>query len=136
MMSVTQKLADHIFVKENSNPDSTILVLGDFNNLSMKKALPRYKSQIHIPTRLDKTLDQCYSSIPEAYQALVRAPIVEFDHNTILLVPKYRHKLKTFKPMTKRVRWYSPPAIDMLQDCFYMTGVFLSMMISTFSMTL
>lgn len=137
MTSATQELADHIFAMENSNPDSIILLLGDFNHVSMKKALPRYKPQIHTPTRLDKTLDQCYSSIPEVYQALIRAPIGESDHNTVLLVPKYRQKLKTTKPVKKRVRWYSPPAIDMLQDCFDVTdwSVFVHDDIDTFTDT-
>ncbi|XP_054632319.1 uncharacterized protein LOC129181302 [Dunckerocampus dactyliophorus] len=73
--SAAQQLADHVLTAENSYPDSVVLVLGDFNHVSMRKTLPRYKPQVHISTRLDKTLDQWYSSIPEAYQAQVRAPI-------------------------------------------------------------
>ena len=96
-------------------------MLGDFNHVSMQKTLPRYKPQIRVPTRLDKTLDHCYSSITEAYQALVRAPIGESDHNIIFLVPKYRQRLKTSKPVTKWVKRSSPGAIDMLQDCFDIT---------------
>lgn len=116
--SMSQQLADHITVVENSNPDTVVLALGDFNHVSLKKALPRYKPQIHIATRLNNTLDQCYSSIPEAYHAVARAPIGESDHNTILLIPKYRQKLKLAKPTVKHFRKWSSQAIETLQDCF------------------
>lgn len=116
--SVSQQLADHIMKVERSNPDAVVLVLGDFNHVYLKRALPRYKPQIHIATRLDKTLDQCYSSIPEACHAVARAPIGESDHNTILLIPKYRQKLKVAKPTVKHLRKWSSQATDILQDCF------------------
>lgn len=116
--SMSQQLADHIMEVENSNPDTVVLALGDFNHVSLKKALPRYKPQIHIATRLNNTLDQCYSSIPEAYHAVARAPIGESDHNTILLIPKYRQKLKLAKPTVKHFRKWSSQAIETLQDCF------------------
>lgn len=94
-----------------------MIVLGDFNHVSLKKALPRYKPQIHIATRMDKTLDQCYFPIPEAYHAVARAPLGKSDHNTILLVPKYHQKLKAAKPTVKHFRIWSPQAIHTLQDC-------------------
>ena len=51
--SAAQQLADHVHTVENSNHDSTALVLGDFNHVSMQKTLRRYKPQIQGPTRLD-----------------------------------------------------------------------------------
>ena len=47
-----------------------------------------------------------------------RERLGESDHKTILLVPKYRQKLKTIKPTTKVVKTWTPQAIEMLQDCF------------------
>ncbi|KAK0140570.1 hypothetical protein N1851_022449 [Merluccius polli] len=116
-VSATQQLASIIMEVENNNPDAFAVVLGDFNHVSMRKALPRYKPQIHIATRKEKTLDQCYSPIPEAYHAMARAPLGESDHNTILLIPKYRQRLRVAKPTVKHCRIWSPQAIETLQDC-------------------
>ncbi|KAK0145681.1 hypothetical protein N1851_015400 [Merluccius polli] len=116
-VSATQQLASIIMEVENNNPDALAVVLGDFNHVSMRKALPRYKPQIHIATRKEKTLDQYYSPIPEAYHAVARAPLGESDHNTILLIPKYRQRLRVAKPTVKHCRIWSPQAIETLQDC-------------------
>lgn len=115
--SALQQLADHIMEVENSNPDAAMIALGDFNHVTLKKVLPRYKPHIHIATRLDKTLDQCYSPIPEAFHAVARAPLGKSDHNSILLIPKYRQKLKVSKPTVKHFKCWSPQAIETLQDC-------------------
>ena len=115
--SASQQLADHITEVEENNPTTAMIVLGDFNHVTLKKVLPRYKPHVHIATRLDKTLDQCYSPIPEAYHAVVRAPLGKSDHNSVLLIPKYRQKLKVSKPTVRHFKCWSPQAIGTLQDC-------------------
>ncbi|XDV31630.1 hypothetical protein PO909_002597 [Leuciscus waleckii] len=54
---------------ENSYPDATVLILGDFNHVKLKRSLPRFKQQIRVPTRYDKVLDQCYCTIANAFHA-------------------------------------------------------------------
>ena len=56
-------LADQITTVENSNPDSLVLILGDFNHTTLYKELPKYKQQVTCATRQGKTLDLCYSTI-------------------------------------------------------------------------
>ena len=42
------------------------------------------------PTCLNKTIDLCYSNIPDSFRALCRPALGRSDHNFIHLVPKYR----------------------------------------------
>ena len=107
---------------ENSYLDSVVLVLGDFNHVSLKRSLPRLKQQIQVPTRYDKILDQCYCAIANAYHAVAWAPLGQSDHNTTFLIPAYKQKLKTVPPTTKVVKQWSTPAIEALKD---LTGMFL-----------
>ncbi len=114
--SATQQLANHI--SEVEKLDAVPLALGNFSHIFLRKALPSYKPQIHIATRHDKTLDQCYSTIPEAYHAVSRAPLGESDHNSIFLILQYHQKLKATKPNVKRFRRWTPQAIDELKYYF------------------
>ncbi len=75
-----QQLAAHIMQLENSYPDSTILFLGDFNHVDMRKIMPRFKQQIKVMTRLDKILDQCYCVFPNAFHSVSCAPLGQSDH--------------------------------------------------------
>ena len=82
------QLADQILAVENANPDSVVIVVGDFSHTCLSKALPRYKWHVDCPTRKDKTLDHCYTVYKGAY-----------------LIPAYRQKLKTVKPIkTKKLK--------------------------------
>ena len=74
---------------EDSNPDSTILVLGDFDQTSLTKALPKYRQYI-----------KCNS-----------------DHAMIYLVPTYTQKRKSAKPTRKTVKKWTPKAVASLQGC-------------------
>ena len=46
-----QQPSAHIMETENSYPDSTALVLREFNHVNLKRTLPRFRQQIHAPTR-------------------------------------------------------------------------------------
>ena len=84
------QLADQILAVENANPDSVVIVVGDFNHACLSKALPRYKQHVDCPTRKDKTLDHCYTVYKGAYHASARAPLGKSDHNTVILIPASR----------------------------------------------
>ncbi|XP_076841985.1 NACHT, LRR and PYD domains-containing protein 3-like [Brachyhypopomus gauderio] len=68
-----QLLSTQITDIENLYPDSTVLVLGDFNHVNLKQSLPRFKQQIRVPTSFtqaaaaaDMTPDQTAQSMTTA----------------------------------------------------------------------
>ena len=104
---------------ENANPDSVVIV--EFNHACLSKALPRYKQHVDCPTRKDKALDHCYTVYKGAYHASARTPLGKSDHNTVILIPAYRQKLKTVMPVKKTVKKWSPENPEALRGCFECT---------------
>ena len=117
------QLADQVLAVENTNPDSVVIVVGDFNHTCLSKALPRYKQHVDCPTHKDKTLDHCYTVYKRAYHASARAPLGKSDHNTVILIPAYRQKLKTVKPVKKTAKKWSPESTEALRGCFEYTDL-------------
>ena len=115
------QLADQVSAVENANPDSTVIVVGDFNHTCLSKALPRYKQYVDCPARKDKTLDHYYTVYKRAYHTSARAPLGKSDHNTVILIPAYRQKLITVKPVKKTVKKWSPESTEALRGCFECT---------------
>ncbi|KAM9813349.1 NACHT, LRR and PYD domains-containing protein 12-like [Neosynchiropus ocellatus] len=115
--SAARQLAAHVTELENAHPHSAVLIMGDFNHVNLGKSLPRYKEQTHAATRGENILDQCYSTISQAFHAVVRAPLGQSDHNTVLLIPQHRQLLRTSKRCYRTVRPWSPQAADSLNDC-------------------
>ena len=68
-----------------------------------------------------KILDHLYSTHRDAYKALPRLPFGKSDHNSILLIPAYKKKLKQEVPVTPSIRHLSDDADATLQDCFAST---------------
>jgi hypothetical protein len=52
------------------------------------------------------------------YKALPHPPFVKSDHNSILLIPAYKPKLKHEAPVTRSIKKWSDEANAKLQDCF------------------
>ena len=71
-----------------------------------------------LKTRGGKTLDHCYSNFRDAYKALPRPPFGKADHDSILLIPAYRQKLKQEPPALRSVQRWSNQSDSTLQDCF------------------
>ena len=67
------------------------------------------------------TLDHLYSTHRDAYKALPRPPFGKSDHNSILLNPANKQKLKQEVPVTRSIRKWSDDADATLQDCFAST---------------
>ena len=114
-------LADQITTVDNSNPDSLVLILGDFNHTTLSKELPKYKRQVTCATREGETLDLCYSTIREAYHAVPRAPLGFSDHAMLYLLPSYRQKLKRVKPCVRNIKHWDDESILRLQGCLACT---------------
>ena len=51
-----------------------------------------------------KILDQMYSTHRDAYKALPRPPFGISDHNSILLIPAYKLKLKQEAQVTRSIK--------------------------------
>ena len=112
-----RELARHISYIEQSQPDSTIIALGDFNHTNLSRELPNYKQQVKCPTRGPNILDHCYSTIKSAYRAFPRARLGKSDHAMLLLIPSYRQKLKTEKPTIKSRLDWTHDAVETLKGC-------------------
>ena len=110
-------LAASITATENANQDNIVLALGDFSHANLRKALPKYKQQVKCPTRDNRTLNQSHCTIPNAYDAVPRAPLGRSDHAMVYLIPT-KLKLKTDKPLRKTVKKWTHEAILSLQGCF------------------
>ena len=63
-------------IEFNRSVDQAVFVLGDFNRCYDTSLLPDLHQSVTCPTRLNKTIDLCYSNIPDAFGALCR-PVLE-----------------------------------------------------------
>ncbi|XP_019210931.1 uncharacterized protein LOC109200009 [Oreochromis niloticus] len=104
-------LAEQILHMERTFPDS----LGDFNKANVSQELPKYKQYIKCPTREERTLDHCYSTISGAYRAVPRASLGLSDHVMVHLIPAYRRRLKLSKPVVRTKKLWSNEAVEELR---------------------
>ena len=94
------KLADWILDVERTNPDSFVIVVGDFNRGNLSHELPKYRQLIKCPTREEEnTLDPCYTTLKKAHPAVPRAALGHSYHVMVHLIPAYRQKFKLCKPV-------------------------------------
>ncbi len=119
--SALQKLADQITETEQHHPDSVLFILGDFNKANLSRELPKYRQHITCPTRDSNILDHCYTVIKDAYHSVPRAALGLSDHCLVHLIPAYRQKLKSAKPVVKTVKRWTKETGWVLQACFYST---------------
>ena len=58
----------------------------------------------------------------EVYKSVTRSSLGESDHAVILLIPTYKQKLKTSKPVSVSVDKWDGASIELLRDCFERTN--------------
>lgn len=97
------------------------ILLGDFNRCDIATHLPHLEQYVTSVTRLDKTLDLCYGNIPSAYISKSRPPLGRSDHNAVLLLPRYKQKLKSEKVQTRTVQVWDFDSTEKLRGCFEAT---------------
>ncbi|XP_061150083.1 uncharacterized protein LOC133163843 [Syngnathus typhle] len=114
----TQMLADQVTDMEKLLLNSLIIVLGDLNRANLAHELPRYRQHVTYPTTGAQTLDHCYTVIKDAYHSAARAALGLSDHCLVHLIPAYRQKLKTSKPVVRTVRKWTVESRQDLQACF------------------
>ena len=107
--------------QETQCPESIHLIAGDFNHCCLNKALPNYRQYVTCKTCGDSTIDLCYRNIPKAYKSRPMPSLGRSVHNLIHLLPLYRQKLKSSKPVTRRTRVWSLEATETLNGCFHCT---------------
>ena len=66
-------------------------------------------------------LDHLFSTHRDAYKALPHPPFGKSDHNSILLIPASKQKLKQEVPVTRSIHKWSDDADATLQDGFAST---------------
>ncbi len=104
-----------------SNNTSVLIILGDFNKANLSRELPKYRQHITCPTRDSNILDHCYTAIKDAYHSVPRAALGLSDHCLVHLIPTYRQKLKSVKPVLRTVKKWTNEAEQDLKACFDLT---------------
>ncbi|XP_070296142.1 CMRF35-like molecule 5 [Salvelinus sp. IW2-2015] len=102
--------------QETRHPEAAFLVAGDFSSSSLRHIMPNVHQHNSYATRGNK--DQCYSSHKQAYKAFPHHPFGKSDHDSILLLPVYKQKLKGEVPMMRCIEKWSSESEAMLQDSF------------------
>ena len=77
---------------EQKHTDSLFIILGDFNR---PHELPKYRQHV----KCHNVLDYCYTILKDAYHSVSQAALGHSDH--CLVIPTYRPKLKSAKPVVK-----------------------------------
>lgn len=90
---------------------------GDFNHVDLKTVFYKLHRNVKCATRGDKTLDQVYTNVADAYKAKVYPHLGLSDHLSLLLHPQCTPKIKN-----KDVRMWPEAAFPQLQDCFHSTN--------------
>ena len=75
-------------------------------------------SMLNVQQQGKKTLDHLYCTHTDTYKALPFPPCGKYDHNSILLIPAYKQKLKQEVPGARSIRKLLEDADAKLQDCF------------------
>ncbi len=119
--SALQKLADLITDTEQKHPDSDLIILWDFNKANLSRELPKYRQHITCPTRDSNILDHCYTAIKDAFHFVPRTALGLSAHCLVHLIPTYRQKLKSAKPVLRTVKRWTNEAEQELKACFDLT---------------
>ncbi len=116
-----QKLAKQISEREQKYPDSLLIIIGDFNKANLSRELPKYRQHITCPTRHSIILNHCYTIIKDAYHSVPQAALGLSDQCLVHLIPTYRQKLKSAKPVIRTVKRWTNEAEQDLKACFDLT---------------
>ncbi|KAK3522494.1 hypothetical protein QTP86_016002, partial [Hemibagrus guttatus] len=121
LSTVQELLADQITHTEQRYPDSFIIILSDFYKANLTHKLPKYRQHITCPTRDNNILDHCYTVLKNSYHSVPHAALGLSDHCLVHLLPAYKQKLKSAKPVRSVKRWTNEGERD-LQACFILTA--------------
>ncbi len=117
--SALQKVTD--LNTEQKHPDSVFIILGDFNKANLSRELPKYRQHIKCPTRDDNILDHGYTAIKDAYHSVPGAALGRSDQCLVHLIPTYRQRFKSAKPVLRTIKRWTNEAEQDLKACFDLT---------------
>lgn len=106
---------------QTMHQDAFVLILGDFNHVSLNRTLLTFSQFVDCPTRGNKTLDLLYANVKEAYSCTAIPPLGRSDHNLVYLQPTYLPLVKRQPATVRIVREWSKEASAALQDCMETT---------------
>lgn len=66
-----------------------LLLLGDFNDCTLRSVLPKFYKNVSCITREQKTLDYVYTKVAEAYKVTLFPSLRQSHHLSLFLLPKY-----------------------------------------------
>jgi hypothetical protein len=89
---------------EYIHPGATFIVARDFNKANLRTRLPKLYQHIECTTQAASNLDHCYYNFRDEYKALPHTAFGKSDHDSILLLPAYRQKLKLDTPVLRSVQ--------------------------------
>ncbi len=81
----------------------------------------KYRQHVTCPTRDSNILDHCYTAIKDAYHSVPRVALGLSDHCLVHLIPTYRQKLKSAKPVLRTVKRCTNETERVLQACLNLT---------------
>ena len=115
-----EKLRHSISQYENKHPDALSIITGDFNHANLKRVLPRHQQVVSKFTRGNRTLEKVFVNVVKnSYDCKGRSKFGSSDHDTILLLPKYKCKMKKTTSTTVKIKKWSE--LDTLKGCFEST---------------
>ncbi|KAI5620514.1 gastrula zinc finger protein XlCGF28.1-like [Silurus asotus] len=80
-------LHETLTLHQTQHRDAALIVVGEFNSANLKRALPNFYQHITCPTRGERTLDHCYTTLKKGYKAQSRPPFGKSDHAAIFMPP-------------------------------------------------
>ena len=98
------QLYKEISKQDTTHPEVVLLVAGDFNSGKLKSILPNFYQHVKCATRRENILDHLYTTHKDAYKALPCPPFRKYDHNSIILIPAYKLKLKQEAPVIQSIK--------------------------------
>lgn len=66
------ELHEALIQHQTQNRNAVLIVAGDFNSANLKRTAPNFYQHINCPTRGERTLDHCYTTVRDSYTAQSR----------------------------------------------------------------
>lgn len=92
------------------------------NYCHLESVLPDFEQYVKNPTRKKTTLDKCFVNIKNTYISKFKPPILNSDHNVVHMIPIYKNKFKSCKPVKKVMQNWTNGSKEQLKACFDWTN--------------
>lgn len=110
------ELHDVLSAFQNKDPNTALIVVGDFNKANLRQVMPNFYQHVMCPTRGARTLNHCYTPYKQDYKAVSQPAFGKSDHSAIFLIPQYKQHIRREEVATREVKCWSAQSEAMLQD--------------------